>query len=84
MSTITLDSRPASVTSDFDAVFREDFLQLVAGIGVNSDEAARLVEASSGQPFAACSPVDMLPILGDLLAIARRATPSGGESACGG
>jgi len=74
MSTIRLSARPASVAPDVGTTFREDFLQVVARIGLSPDETAQLVEASSGQPFAACAPADLLPILDDLLALAQRAT----------
>jgi hypothetical protein len=74
MSTIRLSARPASVAPDVGTTFREDFLQLVARIGLSPDEAAQLFESSSGQPFAACAPADLLPILDDLLALAQHAT----------
>ena len=74
MSTIRLSARPASVAPDVGTTFREDFLQLVARIGLSPDQAAQLFESSSGQPFAACAPADLLPILDDLLALAQRAT----------
>jgi len=74
VSTIRLSARPASVAPDVGTAFREDFLQVVARIGLSRDQATELVEASSGQPFAACVPTDLLPILDDLLALARRAT----------
>jgi hypothetical protein len=71
MFTIRLSARPASVAPDVGTTFREDFLQVVARIGLSPDEAAQLVEASSGQPFAACAPADLLPILDDLLLLAQ-------------
>jgi len=73
MSTIRLSARPASAT-EAGSAFREDFLQVVARVGLSPDEAAQLFESSSGQPFAACAPADLLPILDDLLALAQRAT----------
>jgi len=82
MSTIRLNARPASAT-EAGSAFREDFLQVVARIGLSPDEAAQLVEASSGQSFAACLPADLLPILDDLLALAHRTTGTGpGPAGC--
>ena len=83
MSTIRLSARPASVAPDVGTTFREDFLQLVARIGLSPDEAAQLFESSSGQPFAACAPADLLPILDDLLALAQHTTRTGpGPAGC--
>ena len=73
MSTIRLSARQASAT-EAGCAFREDFLQVVARIGLSPDEAAQLVEAASGQSFAACVPADLRPILDDLLALAQRTT----------
>jgi hypothetical protein len=56
---------------------------VVASIGLSPDAAALLVEASSGHPFAACAPADLLPILDDLLALAQRTTRTGPGPACG-
>jgi len=83
MSTIRLSARPAEVAPDVGTACREDFLQVVASIGLRPDEAALLVEASSGHPFVACAPADLLPILDDLLALAQRTTRTGPGSACG-
>jgi len=69
--------------TDAGTAFREDFLQVVASIGLSPDEAALLVEASSGHPFAACAPADLLPILDDLLALVQRTTRTGPGPACG-
>jgi len=83
MSTIRLSAHPASVAPDVGTTFREDFLQLVARIGLSPDEAAQLFESSSGQPFAACAPADLLPILDDLLALAQGTTRTGsGPAGC--
>jgi hypothetical protein len=59
---------------DADAAFREDFLRAVSHVGLGRDQAVALVEASSGRPFAACGPSDLLPILTDLLTLAQRTT----------
>jgi len=74
VSRIRPSAHPALIAPDAGTAFREDFLQLVARIGLSPDEAAQLFESSSGQPFAACAPADLLPILDDLLALAQRAT----------
>ena len=47
------------------------FSGAVSHVGLGRDEAVALVEASSGRPFAACVATDLLPILGELLALAR-------------
>jgi hypothetical protein len=83
VSTIRLDARRAPVVSDADTAFREDFLLLVARIGLSRDEAAMLVEASSGQPFDACRPPELLPILDVLLALAERTAHTSSEPPCG-
>ena len=83
MSTIRLSTRPASVAPDVGTAFREDFLQVVARIGLSRDQATQLVEASSGQPFASCVQADLLPILEDLLALAQRTARTGpGPAGC--
>lgn len=76
MSAIRLNAQPAPAP-EAGTTFREDFLQLVTRIGLSRDEAAQLVEASSGRSFAACVPADLLPILDDLLALAQRTTRTG-------
>jgi hypothetical protein len=43
----------------------------VSQTGLGRDEAVALVEASSGRPFAACTAADLLPVLGELLVLAR-------------
>ena len=77
MSTIRLSARPASVAPDVGTTFREDFLQLVARIGLGPDVAARFVEASTGQTFAECAPADLLPILNNLVTLAHRTIGTG-------
>ena len=77
VSRIRPSARPALIAPDAGTAFREDFLQVVASIGLSPDEAALLVEVSSGDPFAACAPTDLLPILDDLLALAQRTTRTG-------
>ena len=82
-SRIRPSAHPALIAPDAGTAFREDFLQVVARIGLSPDAAVLLVEASSGQPFAACAPADLLPILDDLLALAQRATRTGpGPAGC--
>ena len=82
MSAIRLNPRLAPAP-EAGTTFREDFLQVVARIGLSPDEAAQLVEASSGQSFAVCTPADLLPILDDLLALAQHTTRTGpGPAGC--
>jgi hypothetical protein len=71
VSRITLKAQAEEVGSDADATFRADFLIAVSHIGLSRDEAVALVETSSGRPFAACVATDLVPVLGELLALAR-------------
>jgi hypothetical protein len=67
---------------DGDVNLREDYLRAVSHVGVGRNQAVALVEASSGQPFAACRAVHLLPILGELLELAQRTTHANGGPAC--
>jgi hypothetical protein len=67
---------------DGDVNFREDFLRAVSHVGLGRNQAVALVEASSGQPFAACRAAHLLPILGELLELAQRATHVTGGHVC--
>ena len=72
MSTITPKVEAADeADSDANATFRQDVLIAVSHIGLGRDEVLALVEATSGRPFAACTATDLLPVLGELLALAR-------------
>ncbi len=72
MSPFTLNVQGAEgVDPDADDTFRKDFLIAVSHIGLGRDEVVALVEASSGRPFAACTATDLLPVLCELLALAR-------------
>jgi len=71
-------ARPA--ITDVDAQFREDFLRAVLHFGLGRDDAEALVQACCGRPFGACGPVELLPILDDLLALARRAARPGRDT----
>jgi hypothetical protein len=66
---------------DADVNFRNDFLRAVSLVGLGRDQAVALVEASSGRPFAACGATHLLPVLGELLALAQRMTHVNGEPA---
>ena len=82
-STLRPDRRPATATiPDAHIAFRADFLELIGRIGLAPDEAVTLVEASSGHPFDACTPAELVPLLRDLLTLAQRTTRSSGGSAC--
>jgi hypothetical protein len=67
-NSFTKDSRAAT---DATAAYREDFVQVVARVGVDSHQAARLVEAMSGQPFQTCTPEDLVLTLAHLGALAE-------------
>ena len=64
----TKDSR---VATDATAAYREDFVRVVARVGVDSHQAARLAEAMSGQPFQTCTPEDLVLALAHLGALAE-------------
>jgi hypothetical protein len=73
MSPIIPNVRAAEeVDPDTDATFRIDFLNAIAHTGLCRDELVALVEASSGRLFADCVATDLLPVLGELLLLARR------------
>ena len=65
-SVSTPDSRVATA-----AAYREDFVRVVARVGVDSHQAARLAEAMSGQPFHTCTPEDLVLALAHLGALAE-------------
>ena len=72
MSPFTLNEQVTEgVDPDADATFRQDFLNAVSHIGLGRDEVVALIEASSGRPFAACMATDLVPVLGELLLLAR-------------
>jgi hypothetical protein len=76
-------STPASgFTRAAEAAFREDFLQLVARVGLGPDRAAALVEASTGKPFDTCRPADLLAVLDELQAALQRTTHAHQEPPC--
>ncbi len=71
MSQITLKAQSEEVGSDADATFRTNFFIAVSHVGLSRDELVALVEASSGRLFADCMATDLLPVLAELLALAR-------------
>jgi hypothetical protein len=71
MSRITLKVEAEEIGSDAEATFRQDFLDTVSHIGLGRDKVVALVEASTGRPFAACMATDLVPVLGELLTLAR-------------
>jgi hypothetical protein len=81
VSTRRPDVRAKPPAPDAEAAFREDFLSKVSQIGLGRDRAAAFVEVSTGRPFAACEPMDLLPVLGKLLALAQRTTNTNRRSA---
>jgi hypothetical protein len=68
----TLNVRAGEPRSDAEATFREEFLSLVAQVGLGRDRAVALVEAVRGRPFTACGAQDLVSVLDELLALARR------------
>jgi hypothetical protein len=77
-----LSAPPVSVTVDPNTAYRDDFLRLVTSIGLSREAAVLLVEASSSRPFDACTSAELLPVLDDLLALARRTIHTGPRPAC--
>ena len=83
MSSVRPDGGPAAaIIPDAHTAFRADFLELISRIGLAPDEAVRLVETSSGHPFDTCTPVELVPLLSNLLALAQRTTRTTGGLAC--
>ena len=69
---ISMSQRDVRVATDAHAAYREDFVRVVAHVGVDSHQAASLAEALSGRRFGSCSPSDLLPALAHLAAVAER------------
>ena len=83
MSTAREQSRGEYRTApDTDAAVREDFLRAVSHLGLGPERAAALVEGWSGRPFATCRPPQLLSLLDELLALARRAMDTPARPAC--
>jgi hypothetical protein len=65
------DPPPSSPTptepSDLAAAYREEFLNLLAHLELEPGQAMALVEACTGRPFKACSPMQLVPVLHRLL-----------------
>ena len=64
-------TRDLRVVADAAAAYREDFVRVVAHVGLDSYQAASLAEAMSGRRFQACSPEDLAPALAHLGALAE-------------
>jgi hypothetical protein len=72
MSPVTLKVEAnEEIDSDADITFRKEFLNTVSRVGVGHDLPVALVETSSGRSFAACVATDLVPVLGELLTLAR-------------
>jgi len=82
VSRVRPDGGPAAVPPDAHTAFRAEVLELIGRICLAPDEAVALVEASSGHPFDACTPAELVPLLSDLLTLAQRTTGSAGGPAC--
>jgi hypothetical protein len=61
------ESRELTEPSALAAVYREEFLNLLAHLGLEPGQAMALVEACTGQPFESCSPMQLVPVLHRLL-----------------
>ena len=81
-STLRPEAPPAELIRDAHRAFRAEVLELVGRIGLAPGEAVALVEASSGHPFDACTPAELVPLLSDLLTLAQHTTGSAGGPAC--
>jgi len=81
---MSISQRDVRVAADADAAYREDFVRVVAHVGVDSHQAASLAEALSGRRFQACSPADLVPALAQLVALAEhlRADHFSGSHVC--
>ena len=66
-----------ATTRDGAAEYRADFVAVVGRLGLNSQGAIRLVEAVTGQPFESCGPVELRPLIRELIAIAHRLREAG-------
>jgi len=72
MSTaMSISQRDVRVATSAEATYREDFMRVVAHVGVDSRQAASLAEVTSGRRFQACSPADLVPALAQLVALAE-------------
>jgi hypothetical protein len=54
-----------------EAAYRDDVLKLLARLDLEPAEVIALVEAGTGRPFEMCSPVQLVPLLQELLEIVR-------------
>ena len=62
------------------SAYRDGFLRAVAHLGLDTDGAARLVEAVTGQPFDCCGQRELEPLLRELGAIAWKLRMAGAGS----
>jgi hypothetical protein len=63
-------SGPWTRTAQLDAAaYRKDFLQLLTSLDLKPGQAIALVEAGTGRPFDTCSPMDLVPLLQQLLEV---------------
>jgi len=57
-------------TAQLDAAaYRQDFLRLMTSLDLKPGRAIALVEACTGRPFDTCSPMDLVPLLQQLLEV---------------
>ena len=68
---------------DADASFREDYLHVMAGFGLGRREATTFAEIYTGHSFSTCHRVAFVPVLDELLAVARRTALQRPKCQCG-
>jgi hypothetical protein len=57
--------------TDPEAAYRDDLLALLARLNIEPAQAIALVEAGTGRPFEACTPMHLVPPLQELLELVR-------------
>jgi hypothetical protein len=57
--------------TDPDAAYRDDLLALLARLNMEPAQAIAFIEAGTGRPFEACTPMHLVPLLRELLELAR-------------
>jgi hypothetical protein len=71
ISEITQSCSTRTESTNPDAAYREDFLKLLVRLEMEPARAIALLEAGTGRPFEACSPMQLVPLLQELLELLR-------------
>ena len=72
ISEIGIDSSGAwTRNTDPEAAYRKDVLSLLARLDLEPAEAIALVEAGTGRRFETCTPMQLVPLLQELLELLR-------------